>query len=686
MVNFIKTMASKGNTDYCSLWSIWILTLSSSMLTPAVLSSKPTLKLWHVPTSQLQESHVHAFRMCHVHIKCFTENSLWMTDKLDRMLKSFIGLNKVRTIYDSGNQSALIPTTERCSLHYLLQSNNSKWKETYDYMNLKIEDFIIRRTFQTALIHMMEGSPLSFTPNAQHEAFQWTDGHSFFLDCRKGWLYFRNVRGDWNAWERSRNYEALMMSKMGGKWDKRESQLKIAVFTANSQIHWRQGKDTKRCAFLRVPGNKITRRCTMDLMMAEVAADFLNFTTVYPLDLVYRSGYPAGAISDILSQSLYLSDKTLPHTALKGLFHLNYHYYRTFIYCTYNLRSRSMSIAVWFFPFDILSWIVVAVLLCLFWLLHVISASSPYSFQTICNSLVAIFKILFRQSHSKPNRLSMLLVVLFLIISVFYENLITSSLIAPPEEMPIQNITEAVNSGYILQTDEDLVRRVMYLYQTKQIEDFIRIIDDEAFPNMKKYIRNYPPFGHNTLHHVINEIKHPYKCPHTIEGSGFFAAFLQFDGGMKTQLAHVFRWIHEASLDIPFWHLEEIPLANLKREIRHHLKAYKGKDTSSFNENMVSLLNLVPLLFASILCFIVASCIFILEFKGKRCRTLLIHFLALIRLRLVNAGHFNVSFVLLIFNQIQNQCTIMWHYCSEKIQRIPVKKSVNHIIWVESNN
>jgi hypothetical protein len=39
-----------------------------------------------------------------------------MKDKLQWILEHYVGPNNVRTIYDSENQSALIPTTERCRL------------------------------------------------------------------------------------------------------------------------------------------------------------------------------------------------------------------------------------------------------------------------------------------------------------------------------------------------------------------------------------------------------------------------------------------------------------------------------------------------------------------------------------------------------------------------------------------
>jgi hypothetical protein len=213
----------------------WLLIWS--MLNSTVHSSKPTLHLWHRPTSKLQKSQELVLSSCIVHIKCLTENSLWMTDKLEWMLKDSIDLNKVRTIYTSDNQSALIPTTERCSLHYLLQSNSSVWRETYDYMNFKIQKFIVRRTFQTALIHVMDRFPLSLQINPQDEEFQWTDGHSFFLDRRTAWLYFRNVRGDWKAWERSRDHQSFVSSKMRRKLNKKESTMKIAVFSFRTILY-----------------------------------------------------------------------------------------------------------------------------------------------------------------------------------------------------------------------------------------------------------------------------------------------------------------------------------------------------------------------------------------------------------------------------------------------------------------
>jgi hypothetical protein len=197
---------------YTALLSLISLSSTSGVSSPA---RKPTLKLWHRPPSELNKSYQKTFLSCHVHIKCFTEKSLWMTDKLQWVLQHYVGPNNVRTIYDSDNQSALIPTTERCSLHYFLMSQNTIWREVYVYMYEKIFEFTIRKTFQTALIHVLEGSPLNIHIETEAGEFQLIDGHYFFLDGPSGWLYFRNLRGDWNAWETSRDIEGLMGSKMG---------------------------------------------------------------------------------------------------------------------------------------------------------------------------------------------------------------------------------------------------------------------------------------------------------------------------------------------------------------------------------------------------------------------------------------------------------------------------------------
>jgi hypothetical protein len=678
-------MVSRKIARRCPICSVSLLILYLSILTPAVRSSDQTLKQWHRPRSDLQQSYEHTFRNCYVHIKCLTEKSLWMTDRLDQTLKSYIGQNRVRTIYDNGNQSELIPISERCSLHYLLRSYNSGWRETYDYMNFKIPNFIARRTFQTALIHVIDGCPLSLPVNAQDEAFQWTDGHSLFLDSRTGWLYFRNVRGDWNAWDRSQDHKGLISSKMGGKWDKKKSTAKIAILTKYTQLMLSHEEHTRRCAFLKLLRSKQPRLCTKEIIMAEVAAEFLNFTTVYPSDLLNRSGYPSGKIVPIHSDQLVLD---LPQNVLNDFFQLIYVYDHLFVYCTYNLRSRSMSIAVWFFPFDVLSWVVVVVILCLFWVLQIVSSRSPCTLQAISESLLVIFQILFRQGQSKPKRLSMLFVAFFLIFSFFYENIITSSLIAPSEETPFQNISEAINAGYILDRNfEDYVIRMMYLHISKQTEDFIKLIDSEMFPDNTRYIYTFETLDDmNSLFNVYKEIKHPYKCMLTEEGNRTFSIFMETRSGMKTQLAPVFEWIDAAGLFIPFRHLSLNAVELGRRGIQQSLKSSKGKEVSYLEGNLLTLSNLVPLFIASAIACIVAGFIFLFECKGHGWKASLVNFLALTRFQLVRVGHFIRLFVYLIIGYVASQWTNMLLYCSNKMNRISIRRSMNPIIWVKSNS
>jgi hypothetical protein len=170
-------MESRGIIISSPVFFTALLSLISLPLTSEVSSpvTKPTLKLWHQPTSELNKSYQKTFLSCQVHIKCFTAKSFWMTEKLQWILECYVGPNNVRTIYDSDNQSVLIPTTKRCSLHYFLMSQNTVWMEVYVYMYDKIPEFMIRKTFQTALIHVLERSPLNIHTKSEDWEMQWND-------------------------------------------------------------------------------------------------------------------------------------------------------------------------------------------------------------------------------------------------------------------------------------------------------------------------------------------------------------------------------------------------------------------------------------------------------------------------------------------------------------------------------
>jgi hypothetical protein len=276
------------------------------MLSLAVSQSKPTLKQWHRPKSELQESAEHAFQSCHIHIKCLPGNTQWMTDKLRFILRVHIDPNNVRTVYDSRNQSALIPTTEHCSFHYILSSYDTVWKEVSEYIKYNIRNFMFRRTFQTAVINVVDWSPLSHPTISENDLFQLYDAHHFFLNGQTGWLYFRNVRGDRNAWERSRDHKGLISSKMGGKWDQLGCTAKIGVSTRDTGRFLNVEENAGQCGFRRVPGSKQSIHCSEDTMMAEFAADVLNFTKVFTYDMVNRRAFLNGFLQSIYSSKLDL--------------------------------------------------------------------------------------------------------------------------------------------------------------------------------------------------------------------------------------------------------------------------------------------------------------------------------------------------------------------------------------------
>jgi hypothetical protein len=684
--------------------------------TSSVNPKEPTLKIWHRPTSTIQESNDRTFHSCHVHIKCFSEKSLWMTDNLDRSLNHFIDMNKVRTIYDSENQSILNPTTERCSLHYFLRSPKTMAFEIADYMAYTIPKFVGRRMSQTAIIHVMELSPLNIVGEPHSRRIQWMDGHYFFLNVRTGWLYFRNVRGYWNDWVRSQDIGALIASKMEDKWDKIGNTAMLGVRTGDIEFLSRPGNYPKRCSSLRSSHNKRALLCNLLTVMAEVAADVRNFTTVYTNDFsnnVYRTGEIVR-----ISFGEFDPDETLTDLKNDGagrIIQLNEVVSPAFVYCTDNLRSRSMSLSVWFNPFDFPSWICIIILLWLYWVFQIISSGRPYTFHVLSESILIIFQVMFRQSLSKPKKLSMLLVAFFLISSFIYENFITSSLIAPLKENPFANISEAMNSGYVLtvgivnereynfQGEDEFFKRYEhalhryglfekltrtrshhrsikspFLYISGKPQDYINVIDKYLFPDNDKYIY-YLHMGSysNQFYRMISEVKYPYKCLQTKEGLGTFSTFLTARSGIKGHLAPVFRGIYEAGLTVPFHHLfihiRETHIGMIWNELRK----FKRNEASDLEEQLLTLSNIASLFIASTVACIFASLILLVEFKGKGWRYSITVFITLTYFRLIRLGYLFQSGVSLLMGFVESQWVHMLFYCSDRIRRISTRNSIN---------
>jgi hypothetical protein len=187
----------------------------------------------------------------------------------------------------------------------------------------------------------------------------------------------------------------------------------------------------------------------------------------------------------------------------------------------------------------------------------------------------------------------MTLVVFFFTLSLFYENFITSSLIAPPLEIPFHNITEAIKAGYILKEDYEIIRfKSNGLKHPKSHgfawfgsdadltgpEMYITNIGEFLFPDKKKYIYPYRTVHHSsTMFRLISEIKHPYKCMQTKDGIGISSWSLVCQGGMKSQLAPIFEWILEASLHMPYSVTLNDLLEFVRRNIQYKLSSYKRR-------------------------------------------------------------------------------------------------------------
>jgi hypothetical protein len=318
-----------------------------------------------------------------------------------------------------------------------------------------------------------------------------------------------------------------------------------------------------------------------------------------------------------------------------GSFSLVYERYHTLVYCNYNIRSRSMSIAVWFFPFDFLSWIIVVVIICMFLLVQIKCSDSPNTLQVTCDSLLVIFRILFRQSLSKPKWLSMLFISSFLIFSFFYENLISSSLIAPLQDTPFKNKTDAVNAGYVYEQNISSLNRARIFFVQKQTEDLISFIND-FFPDNKKVIYPYTSSTHHTIFwRIFNTIKVPYKCPFTRDRVGVYLSFAEFRNGIKTQLADVYEWIHETGLFGPFLQLQYGLFDFGIRYIELSLSS-RSKLASNLEANLVTLRNLVPLFITGTLACIVSGLIFLLEYKGPSWKLYFSHKLQVFSRKSVN--------------------------------------------------
>jgi hypothetical protein len=117
---------------------------------------------------------------------------------------------------------------------------------------------------------------------------------------------------------------------------------------------------------------------------------------------------------------------------------------------------------------------------------------------------------------------------------------------------------------------------------------------------------------------MINAVKHPYKCLQTKEGLGAISKFLIFLNGIKGQLAHIFEWILEAGLHVPFEHLDSDLIGIVGRNFWNKLKSFKGQNASDLEGNLLTLWNLIRLFIASAVALILAGFVFLVECEGRK--------------------------------------------------------------------
>jgi hypothetical protein len=94
-----------------------------------------------------------------------------------------IHYHMILTIFTEVNVTALHPTAERCSLHYLLLPRKSDWGKEVEFTKDGIRNFTLRSISQTAFIVVEDADPLYLHNTHELWMFQGTAGH-FFLDSR----------------------------------------------------------------------------------------------------------------------------------------------------------------------------------------------------------------------------------------------------------------------------------------------------------------------------------------------------------------------------------------------------------------------------------------------------------------------------------------------------------------------
>jgi hypothetical protein len=448
-----------------------------------------------------------------------------MTDKLDWTLRSMMNPGMVRTVYGSDNQTALIPTTERCSHHYLLLHPNTV-HELHAYFEQTIINFTIRSSSQAAFILVIDGTPPFWTTQPGFSIFQRTAGHFFVMDGWSGWLYYQNFWGDPSDRVRSRDYNGLIFHKMHEKWEKERSSLWIGVHNADTEYFSDYIRtDPKRYSDLQIHLNYMNSFiCTKMSVAVAVAAAALNFTTIhFPYQYPMPPSFPFGKILRTQYNILRPQLNFVPINTITSLT-LDSVHKSSLLYCVYTISSGSTSFAVWFNLFSLHVWIALGLTLIFLSPFMLFSNNdqhrrfSKFSLKRVSNCLVSILQIIFRQSISKPSLVSLLFIFVSIVLSTLYENSITGSLIVPTKVTPFDNISVALAAGYKLTVDS--LSSQVFLDQNAKIMDFLyRNMDALIAYNVMDVLNTSLSFGKIKSAVIIDNItiREPLKTMETLE-------------------------------------------------------------------------------------------------------------------------------------------------------------------------
>jgi hypothetical protein len=567
---------------------------------------------------------------CTYHIKCLSEQLCAVEGTLQWMLENVLSIELKRTIYGTFNDSVLRPSMERCSIHYILIGSiaNTQW---VTHMNENIPSFTFRDVSQDAFVLVMTEDPTLLIYDPENNVFQCTSGHVHFMHKTTGLLYFRNVWGNSNSWERSQNHIRLIRSKMQEKWVKYESSLKLRVESIDEQRISSGELQPEWCAKLRQDQFKVSQFCSRLTVATELAASTLNFTVVYYSHLSRPKLQNMASVWNFLSNDLSPAWNNLETKSVTS-FIFECSVKLSLTYCNYKSNPAEVtSFSIWFRPFQWNVWLVLAIIVLSFPIFEPQYINSSL-LCILIDRLTALIQIIFQQSTRSPTSFSLMFICTFYFVCSHYEDSITSCLIAPRKLQPYENITTAVRDGYKLTIedsrfdplieDHDQVR-MMNLEVLETALTFFGVLDElnktetkvtsimkgiltmdpdkvwkmveDIFPGKeKRMLLTWTDEGSSLLEDILTVIKAPYSCTRTQRGLGKSVQAWFFNTGLRNLLRSPLLTFHEAALFIPFGDLQEVRLSLLERKI---LKTQMNGNAklSSLDGKLISSRNLVPL-------------------------------------------------------------------------------------------